>query len=166
MYFTVFGFNGLQQGQWMLRDLKLAQLTHLSPKATFTAQMLGTLVGAVLDYVVMQSVVSAQFDLLTSIQGSNVWSGQQVQQFSTLGIAWGMAGKMFSIGTGKYPWVTAAYLLGFLVPLPFYFAYRFTKWRVFKYLNPGKHPAQTILENPHGAVSRARLWPSESTGIY
>jgi len=38
MYFTVFGFNGIQQAQWLCRDLKVAQLVHLSPKSTFTAQ--------------------------------------------------------------------------------------------------------------------------------
>ena len=41
---------------------------------------------------------------------------------------------MFSVGA-KYQWVTIAYLLGFLVPLPFYFAYRFTRIRFFEYIN-------------------------------
>jgi uncharacterized membrane protein len=85
MYFTVFGFNGVQQGQWLLRDLKLAQLAHLSPRSTFCAQMLGTIIGAIFDYIMMQSIVDSQFQVLTSIEGSNIWSGQNVQQVSQLG---------------------------------------------------------------------------------
>ena len=72
MYFTVFGYNSIQQGQLLARDLKLAQLAHLSPKATFTAQMLGCVIGAIFNYVMMESIVTNQYDILTSIEGSNV----------------------------------------------------------------------------------------------
>jgi OPT family oligopeptide transporter len=134
MYFTVFGFNGVQQGQWLLRDLKLAQLAHLSPRSTFVAQVLGTVIGAIFDYIMMQTIVTNQFEILTSIEGSNIWSGQNVQQYNTLALAWSIAKDMFSVGA-RYEWVTLAYLVGFLAPLPFYFLYRWTKLRIFEYLN-------------------------------
>jgi len=42
---------------------------------------------------------------------------------------------MFSIGA-RYQWVTAAYLLGFLAPLPFYFMHRkFPNQRIWSYFN-------------------------------
>jgi len=134
MYFTVFGYNGVQQGQWLLRDLKLAQLAHLSPRATFFAQMLGTITGAIFDYIMMETIVTNQFDVLKSIEGSNIWSGQNVQQYNTLALAWSMPQKMFSVGA-RYEWVTLAYLLGFIVPLPFWYLYRKTKIRFFEYIN-------------------------------
>lgn len=68
------------------------------------------------------------------MEGSNVWSGQTVQQYNTLAIAWSIAGDMFSVGA-RYQWVTISYLLGFIVPLPFYFAYKYTKFEIFRYLN-------------------------------
>ncbi|KAF4614385.1 hypothetical protein G7Y89_g15352 [Cudoniella acicularis] len=134
MYFTVFGFNGVQQGQWLARDLKVAQLVHLSPKATFTAQMLGAVIGAIFNYVMMETIVANQFDILKSIEGSNIWSGQNVQQYNTLAVAWSMAADMFSVGA-RYQWVTLSYLLGFFVPIPFWFLYRHTKIRFFAYMN-------------------------------
>ncbi|KAI9642621.1 hypothetical protein NHQ30_009426 [Ciborinia camelliae] len=134
MYFTVFGFNGVQQGQWLARDLKVAQLVHLSPKATFTAQMLGAVIGAIFNYIMMKTIVTNQFDILTSIEGSNIWSGQNVQQYNTLAIAWSIAGDMFSIGA-RYQWVTIAYLVGFLVPVPFWLLYKKTKIEFFNYIN-------------------------------
>jgi hypothetical protein len=134
MYFTVFGFNGVQQGQWLLRDLKLAQLAHLSPRSTFTAQMLGTIIGAIFDYVMMETIVQNQLDILLSVNGSNIWSGQNVQQYNTLAVAWSMAKDMFSVGA-RYEWVTISYLIGFVVPLPFWLIYRYTKIRFFEYIN-------------------------------
>lgn len=42
---------------------------------------------------------------------------------------------MFSIGA-RYEWVTAAYLVGFLAPLPFYIMHRFfPHQRIWSYLN-------------------------------
>ncbi|TVY27147.1 Oligopeptide transporter [Lachnellula hyalina] len=134
MYFTVFGFNGIQQGQWLLRDLKVAQLVHLSPKSTFTAQMLGAVIGAVFNYIMMKSIVTNQFKILKSVEGSNVWSGQNVQQYNTLAIAWSIAGDLFSVGA-RYQWVTISYLVGFIVPVPFYLLHRYTKIRFFEYIN-------------------------------
>lgn len=53
LYFTCFTFNAMQEGQLLARDLKLAQYVHLSPRNTFTVQVTGCLVGAVLNYVMM-----------------------------------------------------------------------------------------------------------------
>jgi hypothetical protein len=117
-----------------LRDLKLAQLSHLSPKAAFTAQMLGAIIGAVFNYIIMKTIVASQFDVLTSAQGSNTWSGQNVQQFNTLAVSWSIAGDMFSIGA-RYQWVTIAYLLGIIAPLPLWLLYRWTKIRLFRSLD-------------------------------
>ena len=54
MYFLVLTFNSMQQGQYLLRDLKLAQQAKLSPKCTFTTQVIGCVFGAVLNYIMMQ----------------------------------------------------------------------------------------------------------------
>ena len=45
-----------------------------------------------------------------------------------------MAGDMFSVG-GRYQWVTLSFLLGFVVPFPFWLLYRYTKIRFFAYIN-------------------------------
>ena len=79
-------------------------------------------------------IVDNQATVLKAIQGSNIWSGQNIQQLNTLAIAFSMAKEMFSIG-GKYEWVTISYLVGFIVPFPFYFLYRWTSWKIFSYLN-------------------------------
>jgi hypothetical protein len=84
--------------------------TKLPPRAAFTAQIIGTLFGGVLNFgrrfficatairfdlfpffflVLMNSIIDNQRDILLSVQGTNVWSGQQPQQYNSQAIAWG-----------------------------------------------------------------------------
>src|ERR1700743_1096302 len=39
MYFVLFGYNSVYQGQRLRRDLKFGQYAHLPPRVTFTMQM-------------------------------------------------------------------------------------------------------------------------------
>jgi hypothetical protein len=135
MYFTTYTYNVLGQSGLLLRDLKLAQQNKLSPKAAITTQVIGCLFGALLNYVMMLSIVKNQSDILKAIDGTNIWSGANVQYFNSQAIAWSIAPKMFSIGA-KYQWVTIGYLVGFLCPLPFYIMHRiFPKQRIWSYIN-------------------------------
>jgi hypothetical protein len=70
MYFTLYGYNSTAQGLALARDLKMAQYTKLPPRTTLWAQSLGTVVGAILQLVIMKSVISAQRELLLDTQGA------------------------------------------------------------------------------------------------
>jgi hypothetical protein len=39
MYFVLFGYNSILQGQLLLKDLKFAQYAHLAPRVTFVMQL-------------------------------------------------------------------------------------------------------------------------------
>lgn len=83
MYFTLYGSNTVSQARGLTRDLKMGQYTKLPPRVTFIVQLAGTVVGAILQLIIMKSIISAQRPLLLSVQGSNIWSGQQVQSFNS-----------------------------------------------------------------------------------
>jgi hypothetical protein len=83
MYFTLFGYNSVLQGISMVQDLKFGQYAKLPPRATFSAQVVGTLVGAIINYIMMVAITTNQRDILLSIQGTNIWSGQNIQQFNS-----------------------------------------------------------------------------------
>ncbi|OBT85061.1 hypothetical protein VE02_07154 [Pseudogymnoascus sp. 03VT05] len=134
-YFTCYTFNATSQAQLLAKDLRLAQYSHLSPVFTFWLQCSGCLIGAIFNWVMMVTIVENQSPILLGIQGSNIWSGQNVQQFNSLAISWSIAPKMFSVGA-KYQWVTLAFLIGFLVPLPTYIMYKITGKKAWGYLNP------------------------------
>ncbi len=56
----------------MVQDLKFGQYAKLPPRATFSAQVAGTLVGAIVNYIMMMTITTNQRDILLSIQGTNV----------------------------------------------------------------------------------------------
>ncbi|EIM81122.1 OPT oligopeptide transporter [Stereum hirsutum FP-91666 SS1] len=123
MYFVLYGYNSVVQAQLLLRDLKIAQYTKLPPRAAFTAQIFGTLFGAVLNFIMMNSIINNQRDILLSVEGTNIWSGQQPQQYNSQAIAWSLSHELFTVGK-RYQWVAWAYLLGLFVPVPFWAAHR------------------------------------------
>jgi OPT family small oligopeptide transporter len=124
MYFTLYGYNSVQQAFQMMGDLKTAQYVKLSPRSTFAAQFSGTVIGAIFNYIIMNQVVDNKREILLSIEGTTLWSGQAVQQYNTQGITWGALPKyMYSVGC-RYQWVPLSFLLGFVIPIPFYFLAR------------------------------------------
>jgi OPT family oligopeptide transporter len=76
MYFTLFGYQSVGQGFLLLRDLKMAQYGHLSPRCAFTMVISGTIVGAMVSYVVMNTIISNQEAHILGLDGTNAWSGQ------------------------------------------------------------------------------------------
>lgn len=92
MMFVLYGSNSLVQGIRMMGDLKLSYYTKLPPRACFVAQVTGTLVGAVLNWVMMNSIVESRREELLSVKGTAVWSGQNVQNYNAQAVAWGGAG--------------------------------------------------------------------------
>jgi hypothetical protein len=73
----------------------------------------------------MNSIIDNQTPILLSIEGTNIWSGQQPQQYNSQAIAWGgLSRELFAAGS-IYSWVPYAYLVGFIIPVPFWVAYKF-----------------------------------------
>lgn len=133
MYATLYGYNSVTQATSLLRDLKMGQYTKLPPRVTFTCQVLGSIIGGVLNFVVANNVLVANREILLDVQGNNVWSGQQIQSFNTGAIAWGALGKdLYKPGTqyGFVPWML---LVGLGWPIPFWLAHR--RWPKFGFDN-------------------------------
>ncbi|EJU00895.1 oligopeptide transporter [Dacryopinax primogenitus] len=125
MYFVLWSYNSVAQGLLVLRDLKIAQYVKLPPRCTYTVQILGTLIGALLNWVMMNSIVTNQRDILLSVEGTNIWSGQQPQSYNSQAIAWGgLSHQLFDVGK-EYQWVTLAFLLGIGAPVPFWIIHKF-----------------------------------------
>jgi hypothetical protein len=80
----------------------------------------------------MATITTNQRDILLSIEGTNVWSGQSVQSFNSQSIMWGgLAKDLFSIGH-RYQWLTISFLLGFVIPFPFWIGHKLLgpKWHL------------------------------------
>ncbi|KAF8436488.1 OPT oligopeptide transporter protein-domain-containing protein [Boletus edulis BED1] len=107
MYFVLYSYNTVSQAILLLRDLKIGQYTKLPPRAAFTAQIIGTLLGAILNYFLMNSIIDNHRDILLSA------------------IAWGgLSHELFSVGM-RYQWVPLSYLVGLAAPVPFWLVHRY-----------------------------------------
>ncbi|KAF8833285.1 OPT superfamily oligopeptide transporter [Paxillus ammoniavirescens] len=125
MHFVLYSYNAVSQAMLLLRDLKIAQYAKLPPRAAFTAQIVGTLVGAILNYVLMNSIIDNRREILLSVEGTNIWSGQQPQSFNSRAITWGgLSHELFSVGM-RYQWVPWSYIVGLFVPVPFWVVHRY-----------------------------------------
>lgn len=135
MYFTLYGYNSVQQAFSMLQDLKQGQYIKLSPRSIFASQLIGGIVGSIFNFIMMETIVENQSEVLKSVEGTAIWSGQNVQQYNTQGISWGALAKyMYSVGA-RYEWVPLALIIGFVCPLPFYFAHRMWPKAGFRNVN-------------------------------
>ncbi|GJJ06767.1 hypothetical protein Clacol_000963 [Clathrus columnatus] len=135
MYFQLYSSVSLGQAQFMLSDLKLGQYIKLPPRATFTVQMVGTVVGALLNYVIMQVVVNNERPILLDNEGTRVWSGQQVQSYNANAILWGALGKEIYGPHGPYFIVPLGIVIGLALPVIPWLLYRKYGWRWLPYLN-------------------------------
>lgn len=124
MYFTLFSYNSVSQSFLMLQDLKQAEYLKLPPKDAFIGQVIGTCVGAIFNYIMMESIVENQEEILLSIEGTAVWSGQNVQQYNTQGIAWGALAKYMFSADSTYKMVPISLAIGLFIPIPFYLLHR------------------------------------------
>jgi len=125
MYGAVYGQTPMIQGIALLQDLKLGQYCKLPPRDTFVMQILGTVVGAILNYVMMVSIINQNRDALLSIAGTRLWSGQNAQGYNSNAIAWGaLAGPMFDSPNGTYRIIPISLAIGACLPIPFYIGHR------------------------------------------
>ncbi|KAI3601576.1 oligopeptide transporter [Moniliophthora roreri] len=122
MYFTLYGYNTVLQARGLIRDVNTRKLP---PRVTFTVQVIGTVIGGLLNYLTMKVIVTAQHESLLDIQGTNVWSGQQVQSFNSQAVTWGALSQHIYTPGGRYGIVPLAILIGLAVPLPFWIVHRF-----------------------------------------
>ncbi|KAF8147837.1 peptide transporter MTD1 [Crassisporium funariophilum] len=125
MYFTLYGFNTVDQARGLIRDLKMGQYTKLPPRVTFTVQCMGAVIGGLLNYIIMKVIISTHREILLDVQGSNIWSGQQVQSFNADAVSWGALGNLLYAPDGRYGIVPFSILIGLAVPIPFWIVHRF-----------------------------------------
>jgi hypothetical protein len=102
MYFTLYGYNSIEQARGLIRDLKMGQYTKLPPRVTFTVQCLGSVIGGILNYIIMRVVLKVHREILLDVQGSNIWSGQQVQTFNSNAVSWGALAKQLYAPSAVY----------------------------------------------------------------
>lgn len=73
----------------------------IPPKAMFTAQLWGTVVGAFVNYWILQLIIYAKRPFLdgTMKDPTGQWTGYRSQVFNTASIVWGLIGPERTFGS-------------------------------------------------------------------
>ncbi|KIM46930.1 hypothetical protein M413DRAFT_16493 [Hebeloma cylindrosporum] len=114
LYFSMWSHDVVSTSINLAGDLKMGQYLKIPPRVMFLTQVWGTILGAVINYVVMISVVDAQREILLNPTGTNVWSGQEPQSLNSAAVTWSLAKELYGFN-GPYWCVPMALVIG-LVP--------------------------------------------------
>ncbi|PLW56968.1 hypothetical protein PCANC_02784 [Puccinia coronata f. sp. avenae] len=135
MWFTTFGSSTASQSTLMLKELKLGQYMHLSSFAVVVGQLIGTVAGVLVNFVVFLSILSSEREALLKPEGSSAFSGMHFTSFEAQSITWGIFGKrLYGSGT-RYSFVPYSLLFGFLLPIPFHFLKKYYPKMILSNIN-------------------------------
>ncbi|KAI0073510.1 oligopeptide transporter [Panus rudis PR-1116 ss-1] len=124
LYFSMWSHDVISNSIGLAGDLKMGQYLKIPPRTMYITQIWGIILGAIVNYVVMISIVDSQREILLNPRGTNVWSGQVVQSLNSAAVTWSLAGKLYS-PSGPYFIVPMGLLIG-MVPTAF-------QWLLWKY---------------------------------
>ncbi|KAK0566916.1 hypothetical protein OC844_000514 [Tilletia horrida] len=119
--FKCYGYMTMAQALDLVTDLKLGHYMKVPPKHMFVAQTLGTVIGCVVNYIVLRIVLEPSSGYRKFLDGTEVdptgqWDGRKVNIFYSASVIWGAVGpaEFFS---GKYRSLYYGFLLGAIAPI-------------------------------------------------
>lgn len=123
-----YGYMSMAQAQDLLADLKLAHYMKIPPRAMFLTQLWGTIVGCIVNLIVVRIVLNPSNGYRQFLDGSEVdptsqWDGRKVHIFYSAAIIWGAVGPA-EFFAGKYHVLYWGFLIGAIVPLVPWALYR------------------------------------------
>ncbi|EGG05733.1 putative oligopeptide transporter [Melampsora larici-populina 98AG31] len=125
MYFTTFGASTVAQSMNMIKDLKLGQYMHISQSMVVISQLIGTLVGALVNYAMMKALIGSQREVLLLPNGNGVFSGFAIAAFESHAVSWGAFSTKLFMANQRYVAIPAALGVGLFLPIPIFMAHKY-----------------------------------------
>ncbi|PPR01082.1 hypothetical protein CVT24_000393 [Panaeolus cyanescens] len=111
---------------------------------------IAAIIGGLLNYVIIKTIIASRCDILLQVQGTHIWSGQQVQSFNSNAISRGALGSILYAPRGRYAIVPFGILIDLAVAIHFWLIHKrwskinadkvvtlFSSVRTLGYLNVG-----------------------------
>ncbi|KAJ6564729.1 OPT-domain-containing protein [Mycena capillaripes] len=154
-YFKSYGFVTTWQTIGFASDLKLAHYMHIPPRLTFAVQIYATVISTFICTAVLNFQMTKIPDVCTQEQ-VNHFTCPGVNTFFTASVLWGTLGpkRMFGAG-GIYNGLLWCFLIGALLPFPFYFLRK--KVKMLNYLHLPVLLSGALIWAPY---SMANIWPA------
>ncbi|KAM5532784.1 hypothetical protein V8D89_013581 [Ganoderma adspersum] len=135
MVFKTFGFVPTYQAMFFLNDLKIGHYQKIPPRVMFMAQVIASTL-AVFVCVGVQEWQFANIEDFCMPTQKDGFVCNDISTFATAAIIWGGIGprRLFS-SDGMYNWVLYFFLIGAILPIPFYVLARWYPTRFYRYVN-------------------------------
>ncbi|KAG9102178.1 hypothetical protein FS749_013381 [Ceratobasidium sp. UAMH 11750] len=135
MIFKTFGYITMTQALAFVSDLKLGHYMKVPPRLMYTSQVIASLVACFVAVGVQAWMFENIPDLCDTNQ-PNKFTCPNTNVFGTASLIWGGIGpaRTFNPGQIYYP-LTFCFLIGAVLPVPFYFLARRYPHSWFKYVN-------------------------------
>ncbi|KAF9094188.1 hypothetical protein BGX29_009620, partial [Mortierella sp. GBA35] len=120
MTFKCYGYMAMYQCLNLLSDLKLGVYMKIPPRSMFTAQVWGTIIGGIFNYIIMIVIIDAKRPLLdgTKVDPTGLWTGNNPQVYWGSGLIYGALGPVRMFGSeSKYNFIYWGFLIGAILPI-------------------------------------------------
>ncbi|KAG1051741.1 hypothetical protein G6F43_006076 [Rhizopus delemar] len=118
--FKTYGYISMAQALTFVSDLKLGHYTKVPPRAMFWAQVGGTFIGGLVNLATGTWLMDTIPDICVTQTG--VWTCPNAAVFYSASIIWGTIGPKEMFGPNSpYNSMLWLFLVGALIPFPFYF---------------------------------------------
>jgi OPT family oligopeptide transporter len=118
--FKTMAYMSLNQALDLVNDLKLGHYIKIPPRHMFVAQLWGTMIGCVVNLIVVNVVLDPASGYRAFLDGtvedpSGQWDGRKVHIFFSASVIWGLVGpaEFFS---GAYRKLYLGFLIGAILP--------------------------------------------------
>ncbi|WWC98020.1 OPT family small oligopeptide transporter [Kwoniella sp. B9012] len=129
--FKCYGYMAMSQALALTSDLKLGWYTSIPPREMFACQILGTVLGALANYVTLESVLESKRPFLNGsvVDPTGQWTGRAPAIFYSASIIWGAVApaRFFS---GGYEVLYVGFLIGAIVPVACWWGHK--RWPGYK----------------------------------
>ncbi|WWC59398.1 uncharacterized protein I303_101953 [Kwoniella dejecticola CBS 10117] len=121
LYFSMFSHEVTVLAVFLAEDLKLSQYLKISYRTMFLCQTYSSLLGAVLNYVMMDTITTHKRNILLDPTGSQIWSGVQVQSLNSNAVTWSLAKYVYTFKNNGYGIIPLGLLIGACLPVIHWF---------------------------------------------
>ncbi|CAO3631316.1 unnamed protein product [Cunninghamella echinulata] len=117
--FKTYGYISMANALTFVGDLKLGHYTKVPPRAMFTIQLVGTALAGIVNLAVARWLMESIPNICTA--AAEPFTCPQARTFYSASIIWGVVGpkRMFASDSIYSP-TLYFFLIGFLLPIPFY----------------------------------------------
>ncbi|KAF9905904.1 hypothetical protein BX616_000893 [Lobosporangium transversale] len=118
--FKTLGYISMAQAMTFTSDLKLGHYMKVPPRAMFWAQLLGTVIAGLVNLLTANWLLSSQPNICT--KESKDFQCPSANTFYSASVIWGVIAPDRMFGpTSIYNAINYFFILGFLLPIPFYY---------------------------------------------